>query len=150
MEFSKIVAVVGLPGLYQVIKSHKNGLLVRMLGEQRIELMSNQKQFSLLEAISIYTKDIDSVALSEVLQSMQQRELDGTPPPAAKVTDKDLSNYFSLVLPDYDRIRVSMNDIKKIVKWYNILKANNAIPKPNSANAENNTENLQAEQQEAE
>lgn len=81
---------------------------------------------------------------------MQQRELDGTPPPATKVTDKDLANYFSLVLPDYYCIRVSMNDIKKIVKWYNILKANNAIPKPNSANAENNTENLQAEQQEAE
>ena len=34
-----------------------------------------------------------------------------------------LEEYFSQVLPNYDRDRVYASDIKKIIQWYNLLLA---------------------------
>lgn len=129
MDFKKTVAISSMPGLYQVIKAHANGALVRMLGEERIQLVSSRYNFSLLEAISIYTQDVDSIGLSQVFLNMEELENNGTTPPVGKATDKELASYFASVLPNYDRSRVYMSDVKKVIKWYQILKANNAMPK---------------------
>lgn len=118
-----------MSGLYQIVKAQPNGALVRMLGEQRIQMVSNTHNFSLLDAISIYTKSVDSVGLTDVLLSMEKIEKDGTPPPNAnKSNDAQLHSYFALALPDYDRQRVYTGDIRKIIKWYSILRDHNALP----------------------
>lgn len=117
-----------MPGLYQMIKTHKNGALVRMLGDQNIQLVSSRYNFSILEAISVYTQSVDAISLADVFRSMEQADNNSTPPPDSKATDKELSAYFVIALPDYDRRRVYINDIKKIVKWYKILKEHNALP----------------------
>lgn len=118
-----------MPGLYQIVKAQPNGALVRMLGEQRIQMVSNTHNFSLLEAISIYTQSVDSVGLADVLLAMEKIEKDGTPPPNAnKSNDAQLHSYFALALSDYDRQRVYSGDIRKIIKWYCILRDHSALP----------------------
>ena len=146
MDFKKIISISGMPGLYQMVKAQKDGALVRMLGEQRIQLVSNRYNFSLLNVISVYTQSADSVGLPDVFSSMEQAEADGTPAPSSKVADDELIAYFTRVLPDYDRQRVYKSDIRKIIKWYKLLRTHNALPKPESnpepePNSESNPEN---------
>ena len=41
-----------------------------------------------------------------------------------KATPEQLREYLSDVLPDFDRDRVYVTDIKKLISWYNILVSN--------------------------
>lgn len=41
-----------------------------------------------------------------------------------KATPEALHAYFATILPTYDRDRVHVSDIKKLIQWYNILVAN--------------------------
>ena len=41
-----------------------------------------------------------------------------------KATPEQLRQYLAEVLPDFDRDRVYVNDIKKLILWYNILVSN--------------------------
>lgn len=38
-----------------------------------------------------------------------------------KSSSKELRDYFSEVLPNFDQDRVHDSDIKKLIQWYNIL-----------------------------
>ena len=38
-----------------------------------------------------------------------------------KATPKELHDYFSKVLPEWDQDRVQNSHIKKLIQWYNIL-----------------------------
>ena len=38
-----------------------------------------------------------------------------------KASTKELQDYFTKVLPEWDRDRVHVSDIKKLISWYNIL-----------------------------
>ena len=44
-----------------------------------------------------------------------------------KATNNDLLAYFGEVVPDFDRDRVYVSDIKKVLNWYNILQKANYI-----------------------
>ena len=41
-----------------------------------------------------------------------------------KASGKELQDYFSKVLPEWDRDRVQNSHIKKLISWYNILVEN--------------------------
>ena len=34
----------------------------------------------------------------------------------------DLRSWFKIIIPDHDEDRVHINDIRKVIKWYNFLK----------------------------
>ena len=38
-----------------------------------------------------------------------------------KASSDELFDYFSKILPEYDRNRIHTSDIKKLIQWYNIL-----------------------------
>jgi dephospho-CoA kinase len=38
-----------------------------------------------------------------------------------KASSNELKDYFTKVLPEWDRDRVHISDIKKLISWYNIL-----------------------------
>lgn len=121
MEYNKLVAVTGLPGLYELISSKQDGAIVRSLQDKTTKFASARiHQFSHLESIEIYTKG-ENVNLVEVFNAMEK---DGSPLPDVKDT-KALRAYFEKVYPDMDFDRVYNSDMKKIVKWFDILKSNN-------------------------
>ena len=43
------------------------------------------------------------------------------PIPAANAASDDLKSYFEKILPNYDRDKVHVSHIKKVIKWYNQL-----------------------------
>ncbi len=121
MEYSKLVAVTGLPGLFELINSKTDGAIVRSLDDKSTRFISSRiHNFSQLESIEIYTVR-DNVNLVEVLNAMAKS--------AEKLPDdKDaaaVKKYFQKVYPDMDFERVYASDMKKMVKWFEVLKKNN-------------------------
>ena len=120
MRFVEITAITGLGGLYKMESQKPSGLIVTSLSEGWTKFVSNREHlFSPLENIAIYTND-DTVELLEVmLRAYAQKE--SNPPADAKADNATLSAYFEKVLPEYDREKVHISDIKKFIKWFTIL-----------------------------
>lgn len=121
MEYSKLVAVTGLPGLFELINSKTDGAIVRSLDDKSTRFVSSRiHNFSHLESIEVYTVR-DNVNLVDVLNAMDKAGgnlPDEKDAPAVK-------KYFEKVYPDMDFDRVYASDMKKMVKWFDILKKNN-------------------------
>ena len=120
MEYSRIIAITGLPGLFELISSKADGGIVRSLEDKSTRFVSSRvHQFSHLESIEVYTTRYN-VNLVEVLQAMTASN--------EKLPDEknagDLKSYFEKVYPELDHGRVYSSDLKKMVKWFGILKAN--------------------------
>ena len=121
MNIKDIIAVSGVPGLNKLVNSRNNGLVVEDLDTGRSKFYSIRKhQFTPLETVAIYTM-MDTVELKEVFKTMMERS-DELPIVSVKAPAQEITTYFEEILPDYDRDRVYLSDIKKIIKWYNKLK----------------------------
>ena len=121
MEYSKIVAVSGLPGLYELINSKTDGAIIRSLEDNSTKFASSRiHNFSHLESIEIYTTG-DNVNLVEIFHAMEKA---GTNLPDAK-DNNAVKSYFEKVYPEIDFERVYASDLKKMVKWYEVLKNKN-------------------------
>ena len=118
MEYNKIVSVTGMGGLYELVSSKADGGIVRSLEDKSTKFVSNRiHNFSHLESIEIYTKQ-DNVNLAEVFAAMQASK---EKMPDAKADGKALQAYFEKVYPDMDFERVYGSDMKKMIKWLDIL-----------------------------
>lgn len=117
-----ILAISGRPGLYKLISRGKNNLIVEALdaSHKRMPTFGSDRITSLGD-ISMYTNG-DDMPLSQVLESMKTLE-EGKKSSvnAKKASGDELRDYFAKILPDYDRDRVHVSDIKKLIGWYNIL-----------------------------
>ena len=135
MEFREIIAVTGLAGLKRLVTNRNDGLILSELDGSNKKFYSNrQHMFSPLENIAIYT-DEDTVALLEVLIEMKNQKATNAPVDANSSNDA-LRNYLGTILPNFDRERVNISDIKKLIKWYAILEDLDVIKKPEVAEGE--------------
>ncbi len=117
MEYSKLVAVTGLPGLYELVNSKTDGAIVRSLEDNSTKFASSRiHNFSHLESIEVYTVR-DNVNLVEIFHAMEKA---GGSLPDGKDNDV-LKKYFEKAYPDLDFERVYASDLKKMVKWFEIL-----------------------------
>lgn len=120
MQYNKIIAVSGLPGLFELLSSKNDGAVVRSLDDKSAKFVSSRiHDFSHLEAIEIYTVK-DNVNLADVFLAMQDSK---TAMPDAK-DNVEVKKYFEKIFPDMDFERVYVSDMKKMVKWYEVLKSN--------------------------
>lgn len=121
MEYNKLVAVTGLPGLYELINSKADGAIVRSLEDNTTKFASSRiHNFSHLESIEVYTVR-DNVNLVEIFHAMDKA---GGSLPDGK-DNAALKKYFEKAYPDLDFERVYASDLKKMVKWFEILKKQN-------------------------
>ncbi len=136
MEYKRIVAVTSLPGLFEVVTSKSDGALVRSLEDQTTKFVSSRvHNLSHLESIEIYTNR-DNVNLVDVFDAMKASN-DALP----DVKDnKALKGYFEKVYSEIDFERVYASDLKKMVKWYEILQKNNIEIKLSETAVEENEE----------
>jgi hypothetical protein len=120
MEYAKIVAVTGLPGLFELVSSKSDGAIVRSLDDKSTKFVSSRiHNFSHLESIEVYTVR-DNVNLVDIFTAMDNS---GEKLP----DDKDngaVKKYFEKVYADLDFDRVYSSDMKKMIKWFSVLKSN--------------------------
>lgn len=118
MEYRKIVSVTGMSGLYELMSSKSDGGIVRSLEDKSTKFVSNRiHSFSQLEGIEVYTKD-ENVNLAEVFEAMKQSS---EKMPASNADTNEVKKYFEKVFPAMDMERVYTSDMKKMIKWYEIL-----------------------------
>jgi hypothetical protein len=141
MKLSEIAAISGKGGLFKVLKPTKAGVILESLDEAKTKVVASASQkISLLKEISIYTTTQEgTVSLEEVLQKIHKEYandigLDAEADPA------ELKAFLKSVLPEYDESRVYVSDIKKLVKWYEIIAAK--VPEILTEPIEENTEEV--------
>jgi hypothetical protein len=141
MEYSKIVSVTGLPGLYELINTKTDGAIVRSLDDKSTKFASSRiHNFSHLESIEVFTTT-ENVNLAEVFQAMEKA-------PGSLPDSKDngaVKKYFEKVYPHIDFDRVYSSDLKKMIKWFDALKKNNVDIKLTEPEPEEETQNEQVE-----
>ncbi len=120
MDYSKLVAVSGLPGLYELVSSKTDGAILRSLEDKSTQFAASRKhQFSQLESIEVYTTG-ENINLAEIFRVMGDSS---EALPDAK-DEKAVKAYFQKVYPDLDLERVYPSDMKKMVKWFDVLRKN--------------------------
>jgi hypothetical protein len=120
MEYSKIIAITGLPGLYELINSKSDGGIVRSLEDKSTRFVSSRvHQFSHLESIEVYTErhNENLVTILKAMEESKEKLPDDKDPAALK-------SYFEKVYPGLDHSRVYTSDLKKMVKWFSVLQDN--------------------------
>ena len=128
MDLKDYVALRGLPGIYKMIATRSNGLIVEDLETGKKKFASSRKhQFSPLASIGIYiTGPEDTLEIAGVFRKMLE-QIESTPPVSHNSSPKELMQYFKTVLPEYDEDRVSVGDIKKVIKWFTFLNNKNLL-----------------------
>ena len=121
-DLKELAAISGQSGLYRLLKPARHGVLVESLDAKAARsLAPASNKVSLLSEIGIYSQDSDdTVPLTQVFENIYQKY--GTSlPVTSKSSEAELSSFMAEVLPGYDRDRVYLSDIKKLVTWYGIV-----------------------------
>ena len=127
MEYREIVAVTGLGGLYQLLTTKSDGAIVRNVADKTTKFISaRQHNVTPLESIEVYTTG-DNVRLHHVFQKMQEHEAKTPLVDIKKADDKAIKLYFTNIFPEFDQERVYVSDMKKMLKWYEVLKSNDLL-----------------------
>jgi predicted nuclease with TOPRIM domain len=121
MEYNKLISVTGFSGLFELVTSKTDGAIVRSLEDNTTKFVSSRiHQFSHLESIEVYTTD-ENVNLAEIFKAM---DASAETLPSEK-DNKAVKSYFEKVFPSMDFERVYSSDMKKMVRWFNVIKQQN-------------------------
>jgi hypothetical protein len=126
MDILKEIAnISGKSGLYKVLKPSRAGVIVESLNEKKEKLMIGPSaRISVLKDVSVFTEgEQDSIPLGDLFLRIHEKFGASIDLDVKTASDKDLVEFLNEVLPDFDRSKVYVSDIKKIVSWYAILKA---------------------------
>lgn len=145
MNLEKFLVVAGIPGVHKLVASRSNGLVIEDRLEGRTRFVPvRQQQVTPLATVAVYTDTEEgTVPLVDVFQKMLD-QFDETPPVGLDASSADFRAYFSKILPEHDRDRVHINDIKKCIKWFNFMREKGIFEEARreeaSANAEKTEE----------
>ena len=119
MELKEILAISGQPGLYKFVAQSTNGVIVESLIDGRRTNAPATSKVSALAEIAIFTENED-IPLAEVFEKLYAHT-GGQPTIGPKSDPAQLKALMAEILPEYDRERVHVSDMKKLVSWFNIL-----------------------------
>jgi len=126
MNLKEILAITGKRGLYKVISHEKNRIIVESLVDKtRMPVFSSSRPTS-LDNISVFTYEED-MPLEKVLKKIFQATEGNKIQDNRVANDAEMKKYMEEILPDYDKTRVHVSDMKKLFMWYNILHENSLL-----------------------
>lgn len=128
MDYKEIVSVTGIGGLFHLVTTKSDGAIVRNISDKTTKFISARlHNVTPLESIEVYTTG-ENVRLHEVFQKMKDVEATTPPPTDPKKADNNtIKAYFDQIHPDFDYDRVYVSDMKKMLKWYFMLKENDLL-----------------------
>lgn len=126
MSLETILSISEKPGLFKLIKQTRSGFIAESLIDGKRLSVNLRNNVSLLSEIAIYTLT-EEIPLQDVFLKIREKEGDNATSVNHKESKDHLEEYFFSILPDYDEDRVYPSDIKKVIRWYNILHENNML-----------------------
>lgn len=119
MNLKDILSISGYPDLYKLVAQARTGIIVEsIVTKKRMQAFASSR-ISSLEDIAIYTED-GEVPLKDVFFNMFEKA-EGKPSISHNSSANEIKKVFAEALPEYDRERVYVSDMKRIVKWYNLF-----------------------------
>jgi hypothetical protein len=125
MDLTKIVSISGKAGLFTVVSQGKNAVIVESLADQKRFPAFGHEKMSSLEEISVFTTGEDR-PLKDIFKAFHEK-LEGKETLDPKSDNNALLKFFADMVPDFDKERVYVSDIRKMMIWYNLLLAHNLL-----------------------
>jgi len=119
MDLKKIITSAGEPDLFKIISSNPKGLIVEALQSQKRQQVFAHQRINSLDDIAVFTQT-GEIPLREVFVRLYKYTNQSTAVDS-KVDGIELKDYFEKFFPEYDREKVKMSAMKKMIKWYNML-----------------------------
>ncbi len=123
MTIAEIATISGKGGLFKIVTPTKSGVILESLDELKTKMVATSNhRLSLLNEISIYTTTKEgNVPLQDVLKKVHQ-DFGDDPGVDANSDSDELKSFMKSILPEYDESRVYTSDIKKLVRWYELIR----------------------------
>jgi hypothetical protein len=121
IDLSGIISITGQPGLYKIVAQSKNGIIVEGLTDKKRTNVYASTRVSTLSDISMFTTG-DDKPIEEIITEIHKKEKGGQAVDA-KADDKQVEAYFAKIVPDYDKERVYVSNMRKLISWYNLLQS---------------------------
>ena len=119
LKLKDVLAISGQPGLYKFVARSSNGVIVESLSDHKRMNATGTAKVSSMAEIAIYTYSED-LPINKVFENIYAHT-NGKAAISHKSSPEQLKEFFAEVLPEFDRERVHVSDIKKVVMWYNAL-----------------------------
>lgn len=122
MRYNELCAISGLSGLYQLLSTKSDGAIVKSLEDNTTKFVAARSHHvTPLDSIEVYTES-DNIRLYEVFMNFKNNENAAGSIDLTGLDNKKIKVLFGKLLPQYDKDRVYVSDMKKMIKWYGILK----------------------------
>ena len=115
-----ILTISGKPGLYKILTHAKNMIVVESLIDGKRMPSLGRDKITSLGDIAMFTESGEK-PLGEILNLLRDKEHGQPVSIETKAAPDKLMTYFGEIVPDFDRDRVHVSDIKKLISWYNLL-----------------------------
>ena len=120
-----ILSISGQPGLFKMVTEAKNSIIVEsLLTGKRMPAYSTSK-ISALADISVFT-ETGEIQLKELFKRIKE----SGKVISNKAAANDLKIIFEEIIPEYDKTRVYVSDMKKILQWYLLLNEKDLLDEP--------------------
>jgi len=119
IDLTGIISISGQPGLFKIVAQSKNGIIVEGLADKKRLNVYASTKVSTLSDISMFTTG-DDKPIEDIMTAIYEKEKGGLAVDN-KADDKAIVAYFAEVLPDYDKDRVYVSNMRKLFVWYNTL-----------------------------
>ena len=119
LKLKDILAIAGQPGLFKFVARSSNGVIVESLSDHKRMNATGTAKVSSMTEIAIYTYEED-MPINEVFTNLYNHT-GGKAAISHKSEPQLLKALIAEVIPEYDRERVHVSDMKKVVMWYNAL-----------------------------
>ncbi|MDR0420116.1 MAG: DUF5606 domain-containing protein [Prevotellaceae bacterium] len=139
-DLKKILSVSGYSSLFIFVGKTKNGIVVENINDGKRTAFSESAKVSALSDISVFTNS-EELPLIEVIEKIKEKENCNAINIEVKKADAEIiKKYFEETLPDYDRDRLYVSHMRKILDWYNQLQSHNMLDFEKDDTAETATE----------
>lgn len=138
MDLKGILSISGYGGLFKLVSQTQKGIVVENLTSKKRMMAYATNKISALEDIAIFTESKD-VQLADVFKAIYDKE-EGKESISHKSGNDALKVYFAEILPDYDRQRVYVSDMKRVINWYNILQKEGLVVFEDEETTEDSTQ----------
>jgi len=143
MDLSQILSIAGKPGLFKILNQSRGGVVVTSLNDGKKMVVGQTQRVSTLSDISIYTLEGDE-PLANIFEMMKKQS--GGKEVEVDFKDNDaLREYLFRIFPEHDEDRVYPSDIKKMIKWFNLLLEKGLLESDDEEKEENSKEEEKAE-----
>ncbi|MGB0806018.1 MAG: DUF5606 domain-containing protein [Salibacteraceae bacterium] len=119
MGLQEILSISGKGGLFKLVGTMKNGVIVESLIDGKKTPAHAHNRISALSDISIYGDDGEK-PLAEIMKAIVIK-FNAEPIAFKKWSGAELKSEFMEIFPGYDEDRVYVSDIKKVYQWTNLL-----------------------------